>query len=121
MKPSSKKAKGRRLQQDIRDSLRQKYCASELVYQNIEPLVDDDIQSIGMGQAGPDIVLSPRAKERIPFDIECKAQESVRIWKALSQAEANCQKKRIPLVVMRRNRGIAYACLKFEDLLRIVD
>lgn len=104
MNTSSRKAKGRRLQQQVRDMLRIKYD---------DVLVDDDIQSIGMGQSGSDIVLSPLAKKYIPLDIECKAQESLNIWGALSQAESNTTEDRVPVVVFKRNRSKTYICMEF--------
>jgi len=105
MNTSSRKAKGRRLQQEVRDALRSKYD---------DVLVDDDIQSIGMGQSGADIVLSPLAKKHIPIDIECKAQESLNIWSALSQAESNSTADRVPVVVFKRNRSKTYICMEFD-------
>lgn len=109
MKISSAKQKGRLLQQKVRNMLIDKYG-------ELEP---DDIKSIGMGQQGCDIQLSPAAKKLIPFGIECKNQESLNIWSSLKQAEIN-SKEQIPLVVFKRNRTDIYCSLKFEDLLKII-
>ena len=49
----SSKAKGRRLQNLVRDLLRKKF----------HHLEDDDIKSATMGIGGEDIVLSPRARD----------------------------------------------------------
>ena len=114
MKTSSCKAKGRILQQHIRDELRIKYC---LEYQS---LFQEDIESRGMGQQGTDIILSPLAKSYIPFDIECKAQENLNIWSALEQTQANSKIGRVPLLVFKRNRTEVYCCLKFNDLLKLL-
>ena len=42
-----------------------------------------------MGESGEDIKLSPAARKLIPYSFECKNQEKLNIWEALSQAEEN--------------------------------
>lgn len=64
MKTSSAKAKGRGLQQKIRDMYREMGKRANLV--------DDDIESRGMGQNGVDLILSPAARRVFNHDIECK-------------------------------------------------
>lgn len=64
MRVQSAKAKGRRLQQLVAQRLLQAF----------PHLTDDDVRSIGMGQAGDDIQMSARAKEAIPYGFECKNQ-----------------------------------------------
>ena len=108
---ASKKNKGRRLQQMIRDMLLEKYNELEL----------GDLESRGMGQAGTDIVMSPLAKKHIKFDIEAKNQESISIWKCIEQAEANGGDDRIPLLIFKRSRSKIYCCLEFKKLLDIID
>ena len=58
----SRKAKGRRLQNWVRDSLRGLFLA----------LTDDDIKVAIMGDRGADVKLSKKAKKVFPYDIECK-------------------------------------------------
>ena len=60
MNVRSSKAKGRRLQNALRDILRK-------VFPSLE---EDDIKSQTMGMCGEDIVLSPAAKRLIPFSFE---------------------------------------------------
>jgi hypothetical protein len=107
----SRKGKGRKLQQLIRDKLLDKHK---------EQLVEGDIESRGMGQSGTDIVLSPLAQTYIPFDIEAKNQESISIWKCLEQAETNTKTGRIPLLVFKRARSKTYCCLEFDKLLELI-
>jgi hypothetical protein len=57
----SSKAKGRRLQNYVRDMLRE-------VYHGLHP---DDIKSQTMGMTGEDIVRTPAAKEVCAFSFEC--------------------------------------------------
>ena len=107
----SRKGKGRKLQQLVRDKLLEKHSNS---------LQQGDIESRGMGQSGTDIILSPLAQTFIPFDIECKAQENLSIWKCLNQAETNTKETRIPLLVFRRARSKTYCCLEFDKLLELM-
>lgn len=108
-KIASRKARGRRLQQLVAAKLLELFSE----------LNQDDVQSRGMGQSGTDVMLSQAAKKCIPFDIECKAHESLNIWKALEQAESNNDGGRVPLVVFKRNRSKVYACLELDHLLEI--
>ena len=65
MSAKSSKAKGRRLQNLVRDKLRSKFTILE----------EDDIKSQTMGMTGEDIVLSPAARKLIPYSIECKQKQ----------------------------------------------
>ena len=72
-----------------------------------------------MGESGEDIILSPAARDLIPFSFECKNQERLNIWESLSQAEQNCDKY-IPAVVFKRNRTKTYIALELEEFLKII-
>ena len=91
MKTQSRKAKGRRLQQQFRELLIEKL--------DIDP---EDIESRSMGAGGEDLIMSKAARNKFPFSIECKNQEKLNIWAAWEQANNN---KGIyePLVVIKRN------------------
>jgi len=108
----SRKAKGRRLQQKIRDILLEKTHKFGLV--------EGDIQSNVMNNSGRDIVLSPVAEKVIPFDIECKNTERLNIWSAIEQAEKNTKQDRDPLVIISKNRTEIYAVIKLEKLLDLL-
>lgn len=71
MKTASAKAKGRALQQKIRDLYRQLGQA--------HGLVDGDIESRGMGQQGTDLIFSPAALKLFNHEIECKKHRQVRV------------------------------------------
>jgi len=114
--PSSRKAKGRNFQKEIVMDLRDSYHFDAALG---EECYEGDISARVMGASGTDVVLSPMARITIPFNIECKAQENLNIWSALKQAEANSV-GRIPLLLFKRNRTEAYACLKWKDLLELV-
>ena len=91
MRTQSKKAKGRRLQQWVRDLL-------------IEKLEEhpEDIESRSMGAGGEDLIMSRSAREKFPYSIECKNQESLNIWKSYEQAQQNSGNYE-PIVVIKRN------------------
>ena len=110
-KTRSAKAKGRRLQNQVRDLL------LETFKDELEP---DDIRSQIMGMSGEDIVLSPAARKLFPFSVECKNQEKLNIWGALEQAEENSG-NHTPLVIFKRNRSKTYAVLEFDKLLELLN
>ena len=91
MKTQSEKAKGRRLQQWFRDLL-----IEEL---EVHP---EDIESRSMGAGGEDLIMARAAREKFPYSIECKNQESVNIWKSYDQAKENSGDYE-PIVVLKRN------------------
>ena len=91
MKTSSAKAKGRRLQQWVRDLLIEKL--------EVHP---EDIESRSMGAGGEDLIMSRSAREKFPYSIECKNQESLNIWKSYEQAQQNSGNYE-PIVVIKRN------------------
>ena len=110
MKPRSAKNKGKRLQNQIRDLILEKF-------NQLEP---DDVRSITMGDSGEDILLSPAARKLFPFSVECKNQERLNIWDSLSQAEENAG-KHIPLLVFKRNRSKTYISMEINDLIKILN
>ena len=91
VKPQSAKAKGRRLQQWVRDLLINKL--------DIHP---DDVESRSMGAGGEDLIMARAARKKFPYSIECKNQEKINIWKSYFQAQEN-SKDYEPIVVIKRN------------------
>ena len=112
MKTSSAKAKGRNLQNLVRDKLRSIFVGNRLE--------DDDIKSQTMGMSGEDIVLSPAAKKTIPYSFECKNVEKLNLWKSLEQCELNCE-DREPVLIIKRNRSEVYAVVKFDNFLKRIE
>ena len=55
-----------------------------------------------MGAGGEDLIMSRSAREKFPYSIECKNQESLNIWKSYEQAQQNCGDYE-PIVVLKRN------------------
>jgi len=110
MKSRSCKNKGVRLQNEVRDSLMESFPS----------LRDGDVKPAVMGESGEDLILSPAARDVLPYSIECKNQEKISIWACLKQAEENCVDGSTPLLVFSRNRSDTYVTLKFSDFLNII-
>ena len=133
IKTSSAKAKGRNLQNWVRDQIIKLF-----------PELVNDIKSTPMGVTGTDIQLSPLAQGKIPLAIECKAQESISIWAAYEQAceGAKLENKKIadlerkvsdilesdhyiykrvePVLILKRNRKAPLAVVDAEYFLQLM-
>ena len=92
MKTQSAKAKGRKLQQWMRNLLIEKL--------EVHP---EDIESRSMGAGGEDLIMARAAREKFPMSIECKNKEKVNVWEAYKQAEDNSGNYE-PVVVIKRNK-----------------
>ena len=111
--PRSSKAKGRRLQNFVRDMLREIYTPT---------LHEDDIKSQTMGMTGEDIILTPAARKLIPFSFECKNVERLQMWSAIEQCEANKPDGTDTAVVFKKNGKQPYIAIPltvFCDMLQI--
>ena len=94
MKTRSKKAKGRRFQNWVRDELLVRF----------PKLTEEDVYCAIMGERGVDIKLSAKAKKIIPFAIECKNQETFKkIYKYYGQAIYNANKQQ-PALFIKMNQ-----------------
>ena len=109
MKTSSAKAKGRRLQQMVASVLLSKF----------QSLSEDDIRSTSMGAQGEDIQLSSKARELIPFSIECKNQERVNIWDAITQSNSN-SKGNTPIVVIKKNNTQPHVVISLNAFVSLI-
>ncbi len=78
-----------------------------------------DVLSRSSGAGGTDLHLSPRARARFPFAVECKNQERVNIWEAFEQAAAHASAPLDPLLVIARNRTAPLAVLRWPVLLAL--
>ena len=109
----SSKAKGRRLQNLVRDRLREIYT----------PYIhEDDIKSQTMGMTGEDIVLSPAARNLCSFSFECKNVERLQMWQAIDQCEGNRPEGTDPAIVFKKNGKQPYVAIPFTvfcDMLQL--
>ena len=92
MKTQSAKAKGRKLQQWVRDQIIEQL--------EVHP---EDIESRSMGAGGEDLIMARAARQKFPFSVECKNVEKLNVWEAYEQAKSNCNDYE-PLVVMKKNQ-----------------
>jgi hypothetical protein len=109
MKTQSAKAKGRRLQQWVRDKL-----VEEL---GVHP---EDIESRSMGAGGEDLIMARAAREKFPYSIECKNVEKLNVWDAYSQAQENSGNYE-PIVVMKKNGKKPLVVVDAEFFVRLHD
>ena len=109
MKTSSAKAKGRKLQQWMRNLLIEKL--------EVHP---EDIESRSMGAGGEDLIMARAAREKFPMSIECKNQEKVNVWEAYKQAEDNSGNYE-PVVVIKRNKVKPLVVVDAEYFVSLID
>jgi hypothetical protein len=109
MKTQSAKAKGRRLQQWVRDLLIEKL--------DVHP---EDIESRSMGAGGEDLIMARAAREKFPFSIECKNVEKLNVWEAYKQAKENAGKY-VPIVVMKKNQEKPLIVIDAEEFVNIME
>ena len=125
MKTSSKKAKGRNLQNFIADQLTFKYypvqttpdgkpCLLNVLFPEMGWMLSEFRPAI-MGEGGVDIKMGKDAKEKFPFDIECKNQENWSIPAWWKQTTANTENGRKPLLVIKKNRHEPLVVLRWSD------
>lgn len=95
MKSASAKAKGRRLQNEVRDRIKERW--------GFEP------DTAVMGEKGKDV-----KDERLPYSIECKNVEKLNLWAAWQQAKDNLFEGDTPVVVFTRNRADTLAVVPLD-------
>lgn len=110
MKSRSAKAKGRRIIEELR----------EAILRAFPELQRDDILIQPTSVGGEDLKLSPAARMLFPFAVEGKNKESLNIWSAIAQAQANA-KGNPPAVVFRRNNmKEPWCCIPLPTLLNLL-
>lgn len=107
MKTQSAKAKGRRLQQWVRERL--------IEVLQVHP---EDIESRSMGAGGEDLIMARAAREKFPHSIECKNVEKLNVWDAYDQAVANAGNYE-PLLIMKKNGKKPLAVVDADYLINL--
>ena len=107
VKTQSAKAKGRRFQQWVRDQLIEKL--------DVHP---EDVESRSMGAGGEDLIMARAAREKFPYSIECKNQETLNVWKSYEQAESNSGDYE-PVVFIKRNNQKPLVVVDAEYFVRL--
>lgn len=109
MKPASAKAKGRALQQYVRNKLI-----------SLFDLTLDDVRSTSMGAGGEDIQLSTAARAVVPLSIECKSLARHAVYMHYFQAVDNAKNGAIPTLVIKQNNAIPLVVLDLDHFLTFV-
>lgn len=95
----------------------------EILLKYFSSLESDDIYSRPMGSQGEDLMLSPKARKLLPFDIEVKYGKQVNLIRACQQAQSESRGKYPPLSIgcYRLEKPQQwYCCLKLEDFLGLI-
>ena len=107
MKPQSAKAKGRKLQQTVRDE----------VLKTFPELTDRDVKSTGMGQAGDDLQLSEKAFSLFSYAVECKNLAKVVVYKWFEQ---RIPKEGNVLLVIKANQKEPLAIITLAHFMELI-
>ena len=108
---ASAKAKGRRLQQEVRDML----------YKYFPQLEEGDVKSTSMGAGGEDIQLSPAARKVFPYMVECKKTQRLNLWSAYEQCTKHAEGKKevVPIVIFKKNGKRPLVAVDFEWFVKL--
>lgn len=113
MKTSSAKNKGRTLQNEVRDDLRE--------WLRPYGLENEDIEGRGMGQNGVDLILTPAARRHFDADIECKNVEKLNVVSVfIEHFKKYAAKPTLKLLIHRKNRTEAMVTLRWSDFLKVL-
>lgn len=107
---ASRKQKGRKHQQWVRDKILE--CLPSL-----EP---DDCRSTSMGAGGEDIQLSPAARKLFPYSIECKSLAKFAGYNYYDQAEVNSPTYAEPIAIVKANNRKPLVLVNAEYFIELV-
>ena len=111
MRTSSRKAKGRRLQNWVRDELLLRF----------PKLTDEDIYCAIMGESGADVKFSPQAQKLIPYSVECKNKETFKgIYDIVAQAQSNSKATDVPVAIIKMNKFQPLAIVDATHFLQLI-
>jgi hypothetical protein len=71
-----------------------------------------------MGAPGEDLQLSPAARKKIPYQIECKSKAASQVHTYYAQAKSHGSHE--PLVIVKKDRDIALAIVSLEHFLSLL-
>ena len=107
----SRKAKGRRLQNWVRDTLLSIF----------KTLDNNDISCAIMGETGEDIKLSNPARKLIPYSFECKNKQTFKgIYDIMSQAQSNAKVSDVPVAIIKMNKFQPLAIVDATHFLKLI-
>ena len=91
----------------------------DLILETFTELEPDDVRSTSMGAGGEDLQLSPAARRKFPYSVECKNVEKLNVWGAYEQAEANSGDHE-PLLIMKKNRKKPLVVIDLEAFVELL-
>jgi hypothetical protein len=109
----ARKAKGRRLQQYVRDAIISCFNVNK-----------KDVMSTSMGAGGTDVKMSKEVNDMFPYDIECKNKETLNVWKEYEHAishKKNTKSQYEPLLVIKKNGKKPLAVINFDHFMEIIN
>lgn len=109
MKTKSAKAKGRRLQQEVRDAILAAFTH----------LTERDVRSTSMGCYGTDVLLSEAGKASFPYSVECKSHSRMAIYSLFLQSVANSTPDTTPLLVVKQDRSVPLAVITLDHFMEL--
>jgi hypothetical protein len=111
MKTKSRKAKGRYLQNIVRDRIVKLYPV----------LGKDDIRTSLMSEGGADVkLMSQTARKLFPYSIECKNREDFKtIYSYFRQAQRHSNME--PLLCIKMNREKSLVVINMEHLFELLE
>ena len=110
MKQSSRRRKGKFLQNLVRDK----------ILKNFQHLKRKDVDVANTGENGRDIKLSKVAKLLVPYSFETKNQEKVKtVYDWLDQAKRNSGNLE-PIVVMKQNTRRPLAVIALDHFFELI-
>ena len=110
MKQRSRKIKGRRLTNFVRDK----------ILKSFPHLKPRDVICVENGHPGPDLILSKEAKALCPFQGEMKNQQKMKtIYTWYKQASKNAGAL-TPLVVAKQNSKDALVIIDFNKFIKLI-
>lgn len=113
MKTHSAKAKGRKLQQLVRDRIITAFKGFGIL--------PEDVKSTSMGAGGVDVQLSPLAQQYFPYAVECKSHQSMAVYNWYAQAKSNSKGLLEPLLIVKINNRAPLAVVDFEYFMRLLE
>jgi len=108
MLTSSAKAKGRKLQQIVRD----------FVLKLFPHLTERDVKSTSMGASGDDLLLSEAAFKVFPYSVECKNLAKVAVYRYMEQRNPDSAGN--TLVVVKANGKQPLAIVYLDHFMELV-
>ncbi len=112
MKTSSAKAKGRNLQNAVRD----------LIVAVLPDELKCQARSAIMGETGADVKLVGKARDAFPYAVECKNQERLNLWASWDQTMDNAKKEKLsPALFVKKNRTEILVVLKATDFFDLIN